>query len=373
MLDDESTKQPDAGVSARKRECGREIAVVVPVYNAGKSKLTRCIKSILSQTHREIALILVDDGSTDDSGRVCDRFAERDSRVSVIHRPNAGCVEARKTGVLSPRAQSAEYLCFCDSDDILPRRALEKLAAAAERENADCVCGRVCRYWRGVRIPTRHTPPCFASGKVRTYTNEEIISELYVSCFGYSDYPVSLFAKLYRTELITRASEHPPVVRFMGEDLSVTLRLLPMTRKLVIVPETAYCYRFGGGTSKFMPDMLEDFLNLFRFKRELAEQYPMPQNTNRLMAAELIHVCASWLEMLALSGRYTREALRDEIERVCGLPEMQGAARQEDLVRLKPEGLRKAIEKSDVDAVECIIAGQCREAKRRRRVAALLR
>lgn len=122
-----------------------------------------------------------------------------------------------------------------------------------------------------------------------------------------------------------------------------------------------------------MPYMLVDFLNLFRVKGDLASQYLMPQNVNRLMAAELIHVCASWLEMLALSGRYTREALRDEIERVCGLPEMQGAARQEDLVRLKPEGLRKAIEESDVDAVESIVAERCRKVKRRRRVAALLR
>ncbi len=358
---------------ARESRCGKEIAIVVPVYNTGKSKLTKCIRSILAQTHRDIALILVDDGSTDESGRVCARFAERDSRVSVIHQANAGCVEARKVGVLSARAQAAEYLCFCDSDDIMPRRSLEKLAAAAGRENADCVCGKICRYWRGIRLPTRYTRPCFSAGKLRAYTHEEIISELYVSCFGYSDYPVTLSGKLFRTGLITQASEHPPVVRFMGEDLSVTLRLLPMTQKLVIVPETVYCYRVGGGTSRFMPDMLEDFLKLYHFKQELTAQYPMPQNVNRLMAAELIHVAASWLERCALSGRYTKETLRSEIERVCRLPEMQSAARQEDLVRRKPEGLRKAIEESDFDAVESIIAGQIENGKHRRRVMAFLK
>lgn len=356
----------------KKLGSDRNIAVIVPVYNTGKSKLTECIHSILTQTHRNITLILVDDGSTDESGRICDRFTKRDDRIEVIHQVNAGSLEARKAGILSSRAQATDYLCIVDSDDVMPRRALEKLVAIAERENADCVCGKALRYWRGIPLPQRNFTPCFSSGKAKAYTNEEIISELYVSCFGYTNYPVTLWAKLYRTALITQVADYPAFVRFMGDDLSVTLRLLPITQKLVIIPDIVYYYRFGGGTSKFMPDMLEDFLKLYRFKKEMAVRYPMPQNVDRLMAAELIHVAASWLEMCTLSGRYTPEDMRNEIARICQLPEMQSAARQEDLVRRKPTGLRKAIEKSDVDAIEALIADQITKNKLRRKLRAAM-
>lgn len=75
-----------------------QTAVIVPVYNTGKYKLTKCIQSILAQSYQQFILILVDDGSTDDSGQVCDYFAHRDSRVKVFHQANKGSVEARKTG-----------------------------------------------------------------------------------------------------------------------------------------------------------------------------------------------------------------------------------------------------------------------------------
>lgn len=244
-----------------------KIAVIIPVYNTGKKKLTKCIYSVLAQTYRQFILILVDDGSTDDSGAICESFAQKDPRVLAIHQINKGCVEARKTGIFSDAAQTAKYIAFCDSDDTLPRDALEKLVTAAEKEQADCVCGNMRRVYRKITIPSRFQSPCLSVDGPRVYPNAEILSEVYVSCFGVSDYPVNLWGKLYQTELITRASDFPPIVEFMGEDLSVTLRVLPETRRLVIIPDVVYNYRIGGGTSKFMPHMLDDFLSLYRLKK----------------------------------------------------------------------------------------------------------
>lgn len=214
-----------------------QIAVIIPVYNTGKKKLTKCIYSVLAQTYRQFILILVDDGSTDDSGAICESFAQKDPRVLAIHQTNKGCVEARKTGIFSDAAQTAKYIAFCNSDDTLPRDALEKLVTAAEKEQADCVCGNMRRVYRKITIPSRFQSPCLSVDGPRVYPNAEILSEVYVSCFGVSDYPVSLWGKLYRTKLVTQASDHPPVVRFMGDDLSVTLRMLPETQKLVIIPD----------------------------------------------------------------------------------------------------------------------------------------
>lgn len=351
----------------------RQTAVIVPVYNTGKYKLTKCIRSILAQSYQQFVLILVDDGSTDDSGQVCDYFAHRDSRVKVIHQPNKGCVEARKAGVFSDEAQATKYICFCDSDDTMRKDALEKLVAAAEKEQADCVCGNTRHMYRGVALPNRFMPPCFSISAPKVYSNAEILSELYISCFGISNYPVTLFAKIYRTELITQAANYPPVVRFMGEDLSVTLRMLPETQKLVITPDVIYSYRIGGGTSKFMPYMLDDFLQLYRFKKELAGRYPMPQNMEYLMAVEMKNIVLSWLEMCALSGKYDNDALREEIKRVCGILEIEEAVRQRDFVEKEPTGIRKAIQETDVEFINNALLERIAAGKYRRLIKKLLK
>lgn len=332
------------------------IAIVVPVYNPGKYKLTQCIRSILAQTYRAFTLVLVDDGSTDDSGQVCDYFAQKDSRVKVIHQANQGSLAARQTGVFSNEAQSAEYICFCDSDDSMLKDALEKLAAAAEQAQADCVCGNMRRIYRGITLPNRFVPPCFSISAPKVYSNQAILSELYISCFGISNYPVSLFAKLYRKELITQAFDFAPLVKFMGEDLSLTLRLLPETQKLVIIPDIVYNYRIGGGTSKFMPDMLNDFLSLYHFKQEMAQRHPMPQNSEYLMAVELKNIVLTWLEMIALKENNNKQVLHKEIIRVCRLPEIQAAMQQKDFVEREASGIRKAIQEINTDYIEDFLA-----------------
>lgn len=350
----------------------RQTAIVVPVYNPGRYRLTQCIGSILKQTYRQFVLILVDDGSTDGSGQVCDRFAAQDARIKVIHQRNSGSVEARKAGVFSPEAQAAKYICFCDSDDTMPKTALEKLVTAAERENADCVCGNTWRLHRGIKFPPRHTPPCLATGKPKVYTNAEIRNELYISCFGISNFPVNLCAKLYRTALITKASNFAPVVKFMGDDLSVTLRLLPETQRLVILPDVVYYYRLGGGTSKFLPDMLNDFLNLYRFKKEMALRYPMPQNAEYLMAVELKNIILTWLETCILYGGYDVQQLREEIMRICALPEIQDAVQQPDFVKRESEGIRKAIQEADVDYIANILTERIAAGRYRRFIKKIL-
>lgn len=359
--------------AAMEDNLSRQTAVIVPVYNTGKHKLIKCIQSILAQSYQQFVLILVDDGSTDDSGAICDGFAEQDSRVRVIHQTNKGSVEARKTGVFSDEAQAAKYICFCDSDDTVRKDALEKLVTTAEREQADCVCGNTRRMYRGITLPSRFIPPCFSISAPKVYSNTEILSELYVSCFGISNYPVTLFAKLYRTELISQASDFPPIVRFMGEDLSVTLRLLPETHKLIVIPDVVYDYRIGGGTSKFMPDMLSDFLNLYRFKKEMAQRYPMPQNVEYLMAVEMKNIVLSWLEMCALSGKYDKDALREEIKRVCHLSEIEEAVRQKDFVEKEPAGIRKAILEANVEFINNALLERIAAGKYRRLIKKLLK
>lgn len=111
------------------------ITVVVPVYNV-EDYIKKCVDSVLAQSHEDFELLLVDDGSTDESGRICDRLAELDDRIRVIHQENMGLGGARNTGL---EAAAGEWLLFLDSDDYLDSSALKTLLEAGEGFGAQIV------------------------------------------------------------------------------------------------------------------------------------------------------------------------------------------------------------------------------------------
>lgn len=199
-------------------------------------------------------------------------------------------------------------------------------------------------YSWGVKLPNQFRPPCFDIEQEKIYINKEIIEELYISCFGITNFPVSLSAKLYKTELLTEFAQKKPLVQFMGEDLSITLQVLPKVEKLVIIPNVVYYYHYGGITSTFMPYMLDDFLRLYCFKKVMAARHPMPQNADYYMAVELKNIIITWLEMCSTLGQYDKEHLLEEAMRVCTIPDIQEAMNQHDFVLKQPEGARKAIQ-----------------------------
>lgn len=113
----------------------RVISAIVPVYNVAVY-LPQCIESILSQDYSEIELLLVDDGSTDESGRICDEYAQKDSRIKVIHQPNRGAAAAKNAGL---QVATGEYLSFVDSDDFLEPGAYSHMVQLLQENTADVV------------------------------------------------------------------------------------------------------------------------------------------------------------------------------------------------------------------------------------------
>lgn len=110
-----------------------QISVIVPVYNVEKY-LDECVQSVMKQTSVPIEIILVDDGSTDASGAMCDEYAKKDQRVAAIHKPNGGLGSARNVGV---SAACGKYICYLDSDDYLADNALERMFSLAEENRLD--------------------------------------------------------------------------------------------------------------------------------------------------------------------------------------------------------------------------------------------
>ena len=109
------------------------VSIIVPVYNV-EDYLTECIESAIKQTYHNLEIILVDDGSTDTSGKICDMYACKDDRIKVFHKQNGGLSDARNTGI---EKATGEYIYFLDSDDMLPTGAIEKMLNACVQEDAD--------------------------------------------------------------------------------------------------------------------------------------------------------------------------------------------------------------------------------------------
>ena len=108
---------------------GELISIIVPVYNVGKY-LRRCIDSIVKQTYEEIEILVIDDGSTDNSGIILDEYAEKDSRVKVYHVENGGCCKARNIALEKANGQ---WICFVDSDDWIEPNYCERLLTTAKK------------------------------------------------------------------------------------------------------------------------------------------------------------------------------------------------------------------------------------------------
>ena len=207
-----------------------EISVIVPVYRVEKY-LSDCIESILNQTFADFELILVDDGSPDRCGEICDEAAKHDTRVHVIHQKNAGLSAARNAGIEIARGS---WLSFVDADDFVALNFLEALHKAATRAQADCaVCSFYLTDSTGARIEASY--PVEVENSVRTglsmlETLQEQLNVPYIVAWN----------KLYRRELFETLRY--PVGR-QNEDVFVFAELFDTAKTVACIADKLYFYR----------------------------------------------------------------------------------------------------------------------------------
>ena len=145
---------------------------------------------------------------------------------------------------------------------------------------------------------------------------------------------MTLWGKLYNTQLISKAINFENIVKFMGDDLSVMLHALPLCSRLTVLPENVYYYNVGGNTTRYMPYMLEDFLALYQYKEKMAVCYPMPYDVAKLMNIELVNIVKSYLLMCAKAGRYSAGQLDEEIQKIVKNPIIRRAAENAENIGL---------------------------------------
>jgi glycosyltransferase involved in cell wall biosynthesis len=294
------------------------VSVIVPVYNTKASYLKACIRSVQRQTLAQWRLILVDDGSANGAGRLCDRFAAKDARITVVHQENGGNFAARNRGIA--HCGETDWVMFLDSDDRLHPDCLHITTEAAAREQADMVVFQNYRLLLGKRIETYEgiqTP--------RTYTQAEILRELYPALFGIQGFPGAMWGKLWPYRLVKQIPAIPKKIHFFMEDVYVNLQLLPRVERLVYLPDKLYYYRFGGGCARFMPHFWEDCLVIHETQARMAAKVPLPVDAEYYTAVELKNNLYAWLRSCREKGGYTEDALRAELLRCCAMPPVHAA------------------------------------------------
>ena len=203
------------------------VSVIVAVYNI-EEYLPRCVDSILAQTYRNLEIILVDDGSKDQSGNICDSYAEKDRRIKVIHKKNGGLSDARNAGM---NAATGEYIGFVDGDDWIEPDMYRAMYFACEKEKAQAA---VCRY----KQITKSGIIDGSAGNGVSLSRDEAL-EIYVC--GDERYLIynSVWSKLFARDLV-EGMRFP--VGKNSEDIMFTTRAFCRMERLVYLDEAYYNY-----------------------------------------------------------------------------------------------------------------------------------
>ena len=265
------------------------ISIIIPIYNAGNN-LRRCLDSVIGQTVSGLQIILVDDGSTDRSGEICDEYAHLDSRILVVHQQNAGVSAARNVGV---KLAGGEWIGFVDADDWVETDMFAYLLENAERYGADITA---CALWE--ELP--YNSVVSGVDKVTILTGREAL-ELLLQDDVLNNY---LWNKLWKQELF-RGILFPVGQSF--EDVAVVYRLFERSTRVVCLPKCKYHYRQHSG-SILDQQSLENKVNFYLAARsrmwDLKARY---SGLDELLQASCISAAVGIWAAYCFNGREERQ------------------------------------------------------------------
>ena len=231
------------------------ISIIVPVYNIEKY-IKKCIKSIINQTYKNIEIILVDDGSTDSSGKICDKYSLLDKRIKVIHKKNGGLVSARKSGI---QMASGDYAAYVDGDDWIESNMYEQLLK--EIMDADIIVSGIIREYTDFSICCKNN---IAAG---FYSEEKLINNIYTKMvytgrFFESGLLPYLWHSLFRRKLLLNNQMQVDNRICIFEDAACFYPTILDANKIVLSSHCFYHYRIREGS--LMSSMDSNELNRFK-------------------------------------------------------------------------------------------------------------
>lgn len=259
------------------------ISVIIPIFNA-ESTLRRCLDSVVNQTYHDLEILLVDDGSTDKSGSICDEYRKNDPRIQVIHDKNNGSVKARKKGL---ELCHGNYVAFVDADDYIELQMYDTWIKKIGHNDIDMAYFGSVNEKGGKKISYER----MTCDQIKEFeTNEEKFNYLLDSFLNRNSdgkYSFDLFSKLYKRELINKCMKKVPDKQQQGEDLLCNIRCLFESNKILIANEPLYHYQISAhslshtsksnqiisaiGLSKNIIDLMDEYGLLNSLNDETAE------------------------------------------------------------------------------------------------------
>lgn len=231
------------------------LSVIVPVYNV-EAYIEQCLDSLVKQTYKNIEIILVDDGSTDRSGDICDKYAALYEFISVYHKKNGGLSSARNYGI---EKALGEYLSFIDSDDWIKESMFEMLVKGAIESEADVVICNCIRYFTQENQKVRE----IKEKNTTIYKGQKAVIRLYTD--------FSAWNKIYK-KILFQSIRYPEGKLY--EDARTTYRIADKVNRLMVIPEPLYFYRQRGtgimGTfqNKNYLDRVHVWTEIYEFEKD---------------------------------------------------------------------------------------------------------
>lgn len=288
------------------------LSIVVPVFNTGLY-LPSCINSILSQSFSDFDLLIIDDGSTDDSVVICDEFANKDNRVQTIHKNNGGVSSARNVGLDNARG---EWVLFIDSDDLLPYHALELLMKYAEND-VDMVYGAIRKF-----DESEENVETIPVDKEGTQSIDDALDAFIAPKQRPGDWQRYLFNRIYRLSIIRDFGLHFHSDIFYKEDgLFVVQYLCHCDKKVMCIQDVVYFYRqtsmsaMGSLATAYHPKLLTNVDAHGLIYRELKKRGVRKDVLER----EINHLFQNydWIGgIMRQAGVYTKENKRQLMKRI---------------------------------------------------------
>lgn len=291
-----------------------KISVIVPVYKA-EGCLSRCVDSILAQTYQNLEIILVDDGSPDASGMICDGYAEKDQRIQVFHQANAGVSAARNTGL---KNAVGEWVAFVDSDDWISPDCIQRMASCAEKVPSGLVTGQLSKS-DGSALNTRDFTETILAGK-------EFLEHFWILLdTGLLN---SVCGKLFcRSKIETLFFEEMRC----GEDLRFSLDYLKNVERVFVAGTVGYCCAddTGGssGTTRHQERNVKEFSLYIGGIRELLRLKRASQDRTDLCQYDAFVFRSMCGDVKWIACSRTLEEAKQEIIRYLDLYDVQQALR----------------------------------------------
>ncbi len=247
------------------------VSVVVPVYNVERY-LRKCIESILAQTYEKFELILVNDGSKDNSGKICDEYAKIDKRIKVIHQKNGGLSNARNSGI---RVSKGDYIYFVDSDDYLETESLEQHIKYCEKYDLDISLADV-----NITTESGMKTKCSTySSYERIMTGEDYLAERIIQ----QSYFIMVYMGMYRSSLI-KNNDLYFMDGIVHEDEEWSPRVLIAAKKVMFIPGCYYDYVQHSQSITKSKQKIKNLESTFIICDELERFFlsvPLKDNNNR--------------------------------------------------------------------------------------------